>query len=181
MAAFRPLTSAPSSAEYLKAALSAPVYEAAVVTPLQEMAKISQRLENTILVKREDRQPVHSFKLRGAYNMIAGLTPEQKAKGVVTASAGNHAQGVALSANRMGRKSINCDAYCNGGYQSGCRTPVLVVKHCCMGLTLMKQKQKPLLWQKRWDIPLWPPFDHPAVIAGQATLAMELLQQRRPS
>lgn len=81
MAAFRPLTSAPSSAEYLKAALSAPVYEAAVVTPLQEMAKISQRLENTILVKREDRQPVHSFKLRGAYNMIAGLTPEQKAKG----------------------------------------------------------------------------------------------------
>src|SRR5690554_1661524 len=102
MAAFRPLNSAPSSAEYLKAALSAPVYEAAIVTPLQEMTKISERLENTILVKREDRQPVHSFKLRGAYTMIAGLTPEQKAKGVVTASAGNHAQGVALSANRMG-------------------------------------------------------------------------------
>ncbi len=106
MAAFRPLNSAPSSAEYLKATLSAPVYEAAIVTPLQEMTKISERLENTILVKREDRQPVHSFKLRGAYTMIAGLTPEQKAKGVVTASAGNHAQGVALSANRMGVKAL---------------------------------------------------------------------------
>ncbi|RLR50086.1 PLP-dependent threonine dehydratase, partial [Pseudomonas aeruginosa] len=106
MSAFRPLSSAPSGAEYLKAALSAPVYEAAIVTPLQEMTKISQRLDNTILVKREDRQPVHSFKLRGAYAMIAGLTPEQKAKGVVTASAGNHAQGVALSANRMGVKAL---------------------------------------------------------------------------
>ena len=76
-----------------------------LVTPLQN-GKISSRLGNTILVKREDRQPVHSFKLRGAYAMIAGLTEEQKARGVVTASAGNHAQGVALSASTLGIKSL---------------------------------------------------------------------------
>lgn len=153
MAAFRPLTSAPSSAEYLKAALSAPVYEAAVVTPLQEMAKISQRLENTILVKREDRQPVHSFKLRGAYNMIAGLTPEQKAKGVVTASAGNHAQGVALSANRMGVKALivmpiaTADIKVDAVRQFGGEALLY-------GANFDEAKQKPSLWQKRWDIPL---------------------------
>lgn len=80
MAAAKPLPAAPTGADYLKAALSAPVYEAAQVTPLQQMDKISSRLGNTILVKREDRQPVHSFKLRGAYAMIASLTEEQKAK-----------------------------------------------------------------------------------------------------
>ncbi|SUC78573.1 L-threonine dehydratase biosynthetic IlvA [Providencia stuartii] len=105
VAAAKPLPFAPTGADYLKAALSAPVYEVAQVTPLQEMRKVSARMGNTILVKREDRQPVHSFKLRGAYAMIAGLTDEQKAKGVVTASAGNHAQGVALSASRVGVKA----------------------------------------------------------------------------
>ncbi len=88
---------APEGAEYLRAVLRAPVYEAVQVTPLQKMEKLSSRLDNVILVKREDRQPVHSFKLRGAYAMIAGLTDEQKARGVITASAGNHAQGVAFS------------------------------------------------------------------------------------
>lgn len=80
VAAAKPLPSAPTGADYLKAALSAPVYEVAQVTPLQEMRKVSARMGNTILVKREDRQPVHSFKLRGAYAMIAGLTDEQKRK-----------------------------------------------------------------------------------------------------
>lgn len=176
MAAFRPLTSAPTSAEYLKAALSAPVYEAAVVTPLQEMAKISQRLENTILVKREDRQPVHSFKLRGAYNMIAGLTPEQKAKGVVTASAGNHAQGVALSANRMGVKALivmpiaTADIKVDAVRQFGGEALLY-------GANFDEAKAKAIALAKEMGYTFVPPFDHPAVIAGQATLAMELLQQ----
>lgn len=99
------LPSQPCGAEYLRAVLRAPVYEVAQVTPLQTMTKLSERVGNTILVKREDRQPVHSFKLRGAYAMIAGLNEEQKSHGVVTASAGNHAQGVALSASRLGIKS----------------------------------------------------------------------------
>ncbi|MCR8526085.1 pyridoxal-phosphate dependent enzyme, partial [Escherichia coli] len=98
----RYLPASPCGAEYLRAVLRSPVYEVAQVTPLQKMEKISSRLGNTILVKREDRQPVHSFKLRGAYAMIAGLNEEQKARGVVTASAGNHAQGVALAAQLLG-------------------------------------------------------------------------------
>jgi threonine dehydratase len=106
MAESQPLSAAPEGAEYLRAVLRAPVYEAAQVTPLQKMEKISSRLDNVILVKREDRQPVHSFKLRGAYAMMAGLTEEQKARGVITASAGNHAQGVAFSAARLGLKAL---------------------------------------------------------------------------
>lgn len=106
MAESQPLSVAPEGAEYLRAVLRAPVYEAAQVTPLQKMEKLSSRLDNVILVKREDRQPVHSFKLRGAYAMMAGLTEEQKAHGVITASAGNHAQGVAFSSARLGVKSL---------------------------------------------------------------------------
>lgn len=78
MADSQPLSGTPEGAEYLRAVLRAPVYEAAQVTPLQKMEKLSSRLDNVILVKREDRQPVHSFKLRGAYAMMAGLTEEQK-------------------------------------------------------------------------------------------------------
>ncbi len=106
MADSQPLSGAPEGAEYLRAVLRAPVYEAAQVTPLQKMEKLSSRLDNVILVKREDRQPVHSFKLRGAYAMMAGLTEEQKAHGVITASAGNHAQGVAFSSARLGVKAL---------------------------------------------------------------------------
>ena len=85
-------TAQPSGSQYLKAIvkLGSKVYEAAQVTPLQKMEKLSSRLDNQIFIKREDRQPVHSFKLRGAYAMISALTPEQKAAGVIAASAGNH-------------------------------------------------------------------------------------------
>ena len=78
MADSQPLSGAPEGAEYLRAVLRAPVYEAAQVTPLQKMEKLSSRLDNVILVKREDRQPVHSFKLRGAYAMMAGLTEKYR-------------------------------------------------------------------------------------------------------
>lgn len=96
----------PTGAEYLKAVLSSKVYDVAQVTPLQDMAKLSERLGNKVFIKREDRQPVHSFKLRGAYAMIAGLSAEQKASGVIAASAGNHAQGVALSAKHLGLRAL---------------------------------------------------------------------------
>ncbi|OKP04667.1 threonine ammonia-lyase, biosynthetic [Xenorhabdus eapokensis] len=171
-----PLNTEPKGAEYLKAALSAPVYDIAQVTPLQEMKKISARLGNTILVKREDRQLVHSFKLRGAYAMIAGLTEEQKSKGVITASAGNHAQGVALSASKVGIKAtiimpiatadIKVDAVRSFGGE--------VLLH---GTNFDEAKAKAIEMAKEHGYTFVPPFDHPVVIAGQATLAMELLQQ----
>ncbi|MCC8380317.1 threonine ammonia-lyase, biosynthetic [Xenorhabdus sp. PB30.3] len=171
-----PLNPEPKGAEYLKAALSAPVYDVAQVTPLQEMKKISARLNNTILVKREDRQLVHSFKLRGAYAMIASLTEEQKVRGVITASAGNHAQGVALSASKVGIRStivmpvatadIKVDAVRSLGGE--------VLLH---GANFDEAKAKAIEMAKEHSYTFVPPFDHPAVIAGQATLAMELLQQ----
>lgn len=94
-----------TGADYLRQILRAPVYEAATVTPLQAMPRLSERIGNKVQIKREDRQPVHSFKLRGAYNMVASLSEEQKAAGVIAASAGNHAQGMALSGTKLGIKT----------------------------------------------------------------------------
>ncbi len=107
MAESQPLSVAPEGAEYLRAVLRAPVYEAAQVTPLQKMEKLSSRLDNVILVKREDRQPVHSFKLRGAYAMMAGLTEERKDPRRDYRVGGEpDAQGVAFSSARLGVKSL---------------------------------------------------------------------------
>ncbi|NQZ08075.1 MAG: pyridoxal-phosphate dependent enzyme [Algicola sp.] len=90
---------------YFQQILLAPIYDLAVETPLSKLDKLSSRLGNQIWLKREDMQPVKSFKLRGAHNKIKQLTEQQKVNGVVTASAGNHAQGVALSGATVGVKS----------------------------------------------------------------------------
>ncbi|HFV5750027.1 TPA: pyridoxal-phosphate dependent enzyme, partial [Escherichia coli] len=173
MADSQPLSGAPEGAEYLRAVLRAPVYEAAQVTPLQKMEKLSSRLDNVILVKREDRQPVHSFKLRGAYAMMVGLTEEQKAHGVITASAGNHAQGVAFSSARLGVKAlivmptatadIKVDAVRGFGGE--------VLLH---GANFDEAKAKAIELSQQQGFTWVPPFDHPMVIAGQGTLALEL-------
>src|SRR5437763_1750050 len=84
----------------------ATVYDVASVTPLERAAKLSARLNQDILLKREDLQPVYSFKLRGAYNKIAKLSATERAAGVITASAGNHAQGVALAARKLGLTAV---------------------------------------------------------------------------
>ncbi|MGQ0287258.1 threonine ammonia-lyase, biosynthetic [Pasteurellaceae bacterium 22721_9_1] len=170
------LSEQPTGAEYLKAVLSSTVYELATVTPLQAMSRLSASLDNEVWVKREDRQPVHSFKLRGAYNMIASLTEEQKARGVITASAGNHAQGVALSAKNMGLKAIIVMPQ---------NTPTIKVEAVrgfggdvlLHGINFDEAKAKAIELSKSKQMTFIPPFDHPAVIAGQGTLAMELLQQ----
>ena len=91
--------------DYLQKILTAKVYDVAVETPLELAASLSERLGNRVLLKREDQQPVFSFKLRGAYNKMAQLRAAERARGVIAASAGNHAQGVALAAQRLG-----CDA-----------------------------------------------------------------------
>lgn len=166
----------PYPTEYLRAALRSHVYEVAQITPLQIMHKLSQRLKNTILVKREDRQPVHSFKLRGAYSMISSLSNKQKSSGVITASAGNHAQGVAFSATYLkipsliimpnNTSEIKIEAVRNFGGK-----PLLC------GNNFDEAQNKAINLANKNHLTFIPPFDHPAVIAGQGTLAMELLQQ----
>ena len=93
-------------ADYLKKILTARVYDVAVESALEKAKALSERIGNTVLLKREDQQPVFSFKLRGAYNKMAHLTPGQLAAGVICASAGNHAQGVALGARKLGTRAV---------------------------------------------------------------------------
>ena len=168
----------PSQSDYINAIvkLGSRVYEAATVTPLQKMGKLSDRLHNNIWIKREDRQPVNSFKLRGAYAIISSLSDEQKQAGVIAASAGNHAQGVALSAKQLGLKalivmpqntpSIKVDAVRGFGGE--------VLLH---GANFDEAKAKAIELSKSKHMTFITPFDHPLVIAGQGTLAMEMLQQ----
>ena len=175
MADSQPLSGTPEGAEYLRAVLRAPVYEAAQVTPLQKMEKLSSRLDNVILVKREDRQPVHSFKLRGAYAMMAGLTEEQKAHGVITASAGNHAQGVAAAAQILGMPAaivMPSDA------------PVSKIERTkSYGAEVIpydrdKEDRDAIardLASKR-GATVVPPYDDPWVIAGQGTVGREIAE-----
>lgn len=173
---FQSFSNKPCPTEYLRAALRSHIYEVVQITPLQIMHKLSQRLENTILVKREDRQPVHSFKLRGAYSMISSLNEIQKSSGIITASAGNHAQGVAFSATHLripslivmpnNTSNIKVEAVRNFGGK-----PLLC------GNNFDEAKITAINLSNKKNLTFIPPFDHPAVIAGQGTLAMELLQQ----
>ena len=93
--------------DYLQKILTAKVYDVAIESPLELAPTLSRRLDNQVLLKREDQQPVFSFKLRGAYNKMAHLSPAQRAKGVIAASAGNHAQGVALAAQKLRCRARN--------------------------------------------------------------------------
>lgn len=140
------------------------------------MEKLSARLGNTIVVKREDRQPVHSFKLRGAYSMIAGLNEEQRARGVVTASAGNHAQGVALSATRLGIRSLIVMPVATADIKVEA-VRAFGGEALLHGANFDEAKAKAIELSGQHGYTFVPPFDHPAVIAGQGTLALELLQQ----
>src|SRR6266700_8288243 len=92
--------------DYLERILKARVYDVAIESPLELAPALSKRINNRLLLKREDLQPVFSFKLRGAYNKMAGLPRARLAKGVIAASAGNHAQGVALAAQRLGCRAV---------------------------------------------------------------------------
>ncbi|GHW43446.1 threonine dehydratase [Vibrio cholerae] len=165
-----------TGAEYLRQILRSPVYEVANVTPLQTMPRLSARIANQVQIKREDRQPVHSFKLRGAYNMVSHLTEAQKAAGVIAASAGNHAQGMALSGTKPGIKTtivmprttpdIKVEAVRGFGGE--------VLLH---GSNFDEAKAEAERLAKEQGYTFVPPFDHPLVIAGQGTIGMEMLQQ----
>ncbi|QXO17363.1 MULTISPECIES: threonine ammonia-lyase, biosynthetic [Pseudomonadota] len=165
-----------TGADYLRQVLRAPVYEVATVTPLQDMPRLSARIGNQVQIKREDRQPVHSFKLRGAYNMLANLTEEQRNAGVIAASAGNHAQGMALSGTKLGvpativmpRTTPDIKVAAVRGFGGN------VVLH---GSNFDEAKAEAERLSAEFGYTFVPPFDHPLVIAGQGTIGMEMLQQ----
>lgn len=170
----RPLT----PADYLQKILNARVYDVATETPLDKAKTLSRRLHNTVLLKREDQQPVFSFKLRGAYNKLANLTPAQLKKGVICASAGNHAQGVALGANKLGARAVivmptttprvKIEAVRALGGE--------VVLH---GDSYSDAYAHAMELQKKNGLTFVHPFDDPDVIAGQGTVAMEMLRQHQ--
>jgi threonine dehydratase len=162
--------------DYPKKILEADIYDLVRVTPLDETPKLSARIENRVVLKREDLQSVFSFKLRGAYNCIRLLSDKQKKAGVIAASAGNHAQGVALAARHLGIKativmpkttpSIKVDAVeALGGN-------VILYGDTYDEASALAQE---LVEQKNFTH--IPPFDHPDVISGQGTIAVEILQQ----
>ncbi|SEN18278.1 threonine dehydratase [Pseudomonas sp. ok272] len=173
-----PTAGQPLLAHYVKKILAAPVYELAVRTPLQPAPALSERLGNQVLLKREDLQPTFSFKIRGAYNKLAHLTLEQQARGVVTASAGNHAQGVALAARELGiaativmpestpeLKVIGVRSRGADAVLHGASFPFALA----YALNLAAQTGRTFV----------SPFDDPDVIAGQGTVAMEILRQHQ--
>ena len=164
---------------YIEKIFTAPVYDVATKTPLDAMPRLSDRLGHNILCKREDLQPVFSFKVRGAYTKMYRLNEAERARGVICASAGNHAQGVALSANRLGIRAvivmpvttpaIKIDAVRRlGGAQ------VEIVLH---GDYYDAASQHARALQEAHGYTYIHPFDDPDVIAGQGTLALEILSQ----
>lgn len=161
---------------YLQRILKARVYDVAVETPLERARKLSQRLGNTVLIKREDQQPVFSFKLRGAYNKIAHLSEAVAQRGVICASAGNHAQGVALSAKRRGIKSVIVMPRTTPSIK------VQAVKDLggeavLEGEDFDQAYEHALQLSRERGLTFIHPFDDQDVIAGQGTVGMEILRQ----
>ena len=166
------------TADYLRRILTAKVYDVAIESPLDSARSLTRRLGNQVLLKREDLQPVFSFKLRGAYNKMAQLSPEALQRGVICASAGNHAQGVALGAKRLGCRAVivmpvttpkvKVDAVAALGGE--------VVLH---GESYTDAYGHAVALQKSQGLSFVHPFDDPDVIAGQGTIAMEILRQHQ--
>jgi threonine dehydratase len=166
------------AASYLRRILTARVYDAAQETPLELARSLSRRLNNHVFLKREDCQPVFSFKLRGAYNKMVHLAPEALKRGVICASAGNHAQGVALSARKLGVRAVivmpvttprlKVDAVHALGAE--------IVLH---GDSYSDAYERAVELQAAQDLTFVHPFDDPDVIAGQGTIAMEILRQHQ--
>ncbi|TVP88007.1 MAG: threonine ammonia-lyase, biosynthetic [Thioalkalivibrio sp.] len=161
---------------YLEKILTASVYDVARETPLEIMPTLSQRIGSSVWLKREDLQPVFSFKLRGAYNRIAQLTEAERARGVIAASAGNHAQGVALAASKLGIKAV---------IVMPVTTPRIKVeavrrlggRTVLHGDSFDEASAHAQILREKHGYVFIHPFDDPAVIAGQGTVAMELLRQ----
>mgnify|MGYP001172348010 FL=1 len=165
-------------ADYLKKILTARVYDVAVESDLMVARNLGRRLHNQVLLKREDQQPVFSFKLRGAYNKMALLSAEQLKKGVICASAGNHAQGVAMSAHKLGTRAV---------IVMPTTTPQVKIdavralggEVVLSGDSYSDAYTHAAALQKKQGLTFIHPFDDPDVIAGQGTIAMEILRQHQ--
>ncbi|KAK0461064.1 tryptophan synthase beta subunit-like PLP-dependent enzyme [Desarmillaria tabescens] len=162
--------------DYLRLILTSKVYEILKETPLVLATNLSAKLGNQIWLKREDLQEVFSFKIRGAYNFMASLSEEERWKGVVTCSAGNHAQGVALSGAKLG---IPCTIVMPRGTPSikvrnVSRLGAKVILH---GVDFDEAKAECARLAKTHGLAFVPPYDDPLVIAGQGTVGMEILKQ----
>ena len=163
--------------KYIERILRARVYDVAVETPLDYAPNLSKRLNNAVYIKREDLQPVFSFKIRGAYNKIAALSEEARQAGVIAASAGNHAQGVALSARQLGIRAL---------IVMPCTTPQIKVQavQSLGGETVLhgdsydEAYEHALNLGREQRLTFVHPYDDPDVIAGQGTIAMEILRQQ---
>ncbi len=161
---------------YVKKILKARVYDIVDKVPLDSAVNLSLRTGNQILLKREDLQPVFSFKLRGAYNKMVQLTQEEKDRGVIAASAGNHAQGVALSANKLGLEALIVMPKTTPDIK------VTAVKRLggkveLYGNSYDEAYQHAKKLEKAHALTFIHPYDDPDVIAGQGTIAMEIMQQ----
>ncbi len=162
--------------DYLERILTAQVYDVAIETPLEPAPNLSARLQNRILLKREDMQPVFSFKLRGAYNKMAQLSAAQLRRGVIAASAGNHAQGVALAAQKMG---------CRAVIVMPTTTPRIKIdavkargaEVVMAGDSYDEAYTHAVELERRDKLVFVHPYDDPDVIAGQGTIGMEILRQ----
>lgn len=162
---------------YLRRILLTRVYDVAVETPLEEAPALSRQLGNHVLLKREDLQPVFSFKLRGAYNKMAKLDREELARGVITASAGNHAQGVALAASKLG---------CEATIVMPVTTPQIKINAVRRlgGQVVLSGESFSDAFKHAQELAgqtggvYIPPFEDAEVIAGQGTIGMEILRQR---
>lgn len=164
------------SPDYLRMMLSAHLYDLVRETPLQKATRLSSRIGCDVQLKREDLQPVFSFKLRGAYNMMRQMDESLKWKGVIACSAGNHAQGVALAGAHL---SIPCTIVMPRGtpsikWENVQRLGAKVVFH---GLNFDEAKQEASRLAEVHGLTIIPPFDHPQVIAGQGTVGVEIGQQ----
>ena len=162
--------------DYLNKIKTSLVYDVAKITPLELQPNLSKRIQNTVLLKREDMQPVFSFKLRGAYNKMAHLPADVLARGVIAASAGNHAQGVALSAQKLG---------CRAVIVMPTTTPLIKINAVkgrgaevvLFGDSYSDAYTRALELEKTEGLTFVHPYDDPDVIAGQGTIGMEILDE----
>ncbi|MGH8770711.1 MAG: threonine ammonia-lyase, biosynthetic [Burkholderiales bacterium] len=162
--------------DYLEKILTAQVYDVAIESPLEPAPQLSARINNRLLLKREDLQPVFSFKLRGAYNKMVKLPPDALTKGVIAASAGNHAQGVALAAQKLG---------CRAVIVMPSTTPRIKISAVAArgaevvlyGDSYDEACEHAVAMGRERKLTFIHPYDDPDVIAGQGTIAMEILRQ----
>src|SRR5690606_2085971 len=164
------------STDYLKRILTSKVYDVAIESSLEFAPQVSKRINNKVWLKREDTQPVFSFKLRGAYNKMAHLSAAELKRGVITASAGNHAQGVALAAQRLGCRAVivmpvtTPDVKIDAVRARGAEVVLF-------GDSFTDAAEHAAELQSSEKLTFVHPFDDPDVIAGQGTVGMEILRQ----